>query len=220
MAAESATTTRKDTMSAMTVDKPWIPFDDFLDHVNISLPVMNIAPEVEYRRAGFAEAQGLSLLLAIGDHGCSASDRARCAVGLAKLSAKVVHRKTVLQSILNGGIPIQGELRESIEKAIHLYWVVAKMANLLHMIRGTENALAWAVRNSRAEPKLSEKKRICPPWRSSRLTDKMSDRYRAREVFALKLWEMRFPVWMKIHGNLQLMGGGDPKNPDRSGLRR
>jgi len=197
----------------MTITKPWIPFDDYQDHVTLAIPVMNIRPDLEQKRAHFAENQGLGLLLAIGDNDTNASDRARCAISLAKLSAKVLCRRYILQGVLDGGMPIPEDIRHQIEHATHLYWLVAKMANLLNLMPPLEKALAWAVHEARAIPRLSEKKRICSPWRSEKLTDAMAVRYSAREIFAFKLWDMRFPVWMKTTGALDVHAL-DQKTPD------
>lgn len=200
-------------MTLGSVNKPWLPFDDFQKHLSISVQLMNISPETELSKAAFAEAHGLGLLFALGDPDTRASDRIRIAVCLAKLSAKVVHRRGILLGILSSKSGIPDEIVANIDRATQLYWAVAKMANILHLIPQVKPALAWAISNSHPEPRVSEKKRICPPWRSEKLTDKMHEHYPAREVVSLKIWESRFPNWMKYVTKLFLHDDGNPKTP-------
>lgn len=202
-------------MTLSSVTKPWIRFDDYIDHLSISVQLMNISPETELQRALFAEAQGMGLLLALGDNETRPEDRIRCAVSLAKLSAKVVYRRDVLRSVIAALPNVADEIRESIDKAIRLYWMVAKMANILNLIPQVRDTLAWAVKNSGPAPRRSEKNRVCLPWRSEKLADKMMDRYLTREVLILKIWESRFPNWMKTPAGMYVRDDGQktPINP-------
>lgn len=199
-----------------TIKEPWVPFEDFKEHVTITLPVMNIHPTVEYNRAMFAENQALGMLLAISEKSLSSTEQMRCAVCLAKLSAKVLVRRNLILGVIEGEVPIPKEVVEQLEKASYMYWIIAQMANLLDLMPTLKAALEWAVTEANKPPRVSEKKAICSPWRSPELTDAMRKHYAAREMFSFKLWEARFPNWMKsgVVINKEPKKDKDQKTPD------
>ena len=185
------------------INKPWVPFPDYEDHVTVSQPLFTISPEVEVRRAEFAQKIALSLLLGLSDVTTSPTDRGKMALHLAKLSARVLCRRKVITTVLDSEPDeIPDELLGYLEVAVHSYWIVAQMANLLIQIPQHKDVLAWTISQAIAPLPVTEGGRIRLPWRSDRLADAMYKHYRTREAFMVKLWDSRFPVWMQITSKL------------------
>jgi hypothetical protein len=182
------------------INKPWVPFPDFEEHLAISHPTINIIPEIEARRAEFAGKLAVTALIAMGDPETPAVERHRMASYLASLSARVSYRRRILLSVLDmplESLPaaVRGS-REPLIKASHDYWLVTQIANVLVLMPSYETVLGWAIDQFLSASR-SDVEYTAPPWRSARLGAAMSRKYKHREAFLAKLWGNRFPTWMR-----------------------
>ena len=181
------------------INQPWVPFPDYEDHVTVTQPLFNISPEMEEKRAMFSQRVALSLLLGIGDAKVPGVDRSRMALHLAKLSARVMCRRAIIVSVLDGDHKaLPDDMRDHLETAVHMYWIVAQMANILSVIPQHKAMLNWAIHITATPLPVTKDGHIRLPWRSNRLADAMFKHYRSREAFLIKLWDSRFPIWMRI----------------------
>lgn len=194
------------------INKPWVPFPDFKEHLTFSPPSIHIIPDVEARRAEFAGKLAITSLIAMGDLETPVVQRHRIASYLASLSARTSYRRKIILSVLDmphDTLPeIVRDAHAPLVKAAHSYWLVAQIANVLALMPPYKTLLGRAIEQFFASSG-SDVEYVAPPWRSARLGAAMSKKYKHREAFLTKLWDNRFPIWMRTTHRVE-----KPKNQD------
>lgn len=189
--------------------RPWIPFPDYRDHLIIAQRLASINPDIEVKRAHFSQTLAFSLLLSLGDPNIERTEKLRAALHLAQLSARVLLRRNILESIIDPGTMLRDEDIERLEQAVQVYWIVAQTANTMRLMPDFNPVLQWVIAQAVIKPHVTDDNRFYPPYRSKRLATAMQKRYGAREMFLTKLWDSRFPGWMHSPATHHRLDKGD-----------